>query len=86
MKILKRYQYIPPTVPESWQGEPRRFALRLLEVIGDLYLRLGRLPARCYPKGSVYMTTDEGNPGRLLGGEWRHLITESPYHLWERIG
>ena len=40
------YQYEPPVVPAQWTGDQRRFALRLLERLDELYALVGRLQTR----------------------------------------
>ena len=73
-----QYQYEPLVTPESWQGEERRFAIRLGMILDALHQRIGYLlsPDRAYPVGSVYLTSSEANPGKLFGGTWEAL--ESP--------
>lgn len=41
-----RYQYEPPVIPAEWQGAPRRFALRLTELLDALFARLGAMESR----------------------------------------
>ena len=73
-----QYQYEPLVTPESWQGEERRFSIRLGMILDTLHQRIGYLlsPDRVHPVSSVYLTFSGENPGRLFGGIWEAV--ESP--------
>lgn len=46
-----------------------------------------KLYAMIYPVGSIYITTNEGDPAELFGGEWERYAPANAeqYYAWKRI-
>lgn len=46
-----------------------------------------KLYAMVYPVGSIYITTNEGDPAELFGGEWERYspANAEQYYAWKRI-
>lgn len=38
-----------------------------------------------YPVGSVYLTVDDKDPAKTLGGKWEQLSDIGTIHAWKRI-
>lgn len=80
------YQYEPLVTPAKWQGDERRFSIRLSQLLDDLFGKFGRADTRlraleegtgssvapldAYPVGSIFMSSENVNPGETFGGEW----------------
>lgn len=88
MSRRTQYQYEPLVTPESWQGEERRFALRLGMILDALHQRVGWAQSadRLHPVGSVYLSADAAaQPERLFGGAWETLTSPMEgVHAWKR--
>lgn len=80
------YQYEPLVTPTKWQGEERRFSIRLTQLLDDLFGKYGSLSAQMkvpqntsvdllsvYPVGSIYLTVNDVSPAVLFGGTWERL-------------
>lgn len=65
-------QYEPLIAPQGWNGDERRFAIRLGMLLDTLFQRTGTLhtAARAHPVGSVYLCASGADPARLFGGVW----------------
>lgn len=73
------YQYEPLVTPSSWKGEELQYAIRLTQIIDDLYGKLGFTRRRVittedvYPVGAIYISATMVNPEELFGGKWKRL-------------
>lgn len=82
------YQYEPLVTPGGWRGDELRYAIRLTQIIDDLYQKYGVLKngqtaapevdttsilASVYPVGSVYLSLDSTSPAELFGGTWEQI-------------
>lgn len=80
------YQYEPLITPESWEGEERRFSIRLSLILDKLHQRIGQMPSRMHPVGSIYLSALDTDPARFFGGVWEKIdfsaVPEA--HAWKR--
>jgi hypothetical protein len=42
MAVKSRFQYEPLVTPKNWRDDEKRFAIRLTQIIDDLYAKVGR--------------------------------------------
>lgn len=79
------YQHDPLVIPSRWEEEEKRFALRLRDLIENLFKKIGGMKNQLYPIGSVYITQSDNNPQAWLGGIWEQAaITQEGFHYWLR--
>lgn len=38
-----------------------------------------------YPLGSVYLTVDDTDPAKTLGGKWEQLSDIGTIHAWKKV-
>lgn len=78
-KARTPYQYEPLVTPNSWKGDELQYAVRLTQIVDDLYAKFGSLRRSVlttedvYPVGSIYIAVTAVNPATLFGGKWERL-------------
>ena len=73
------YQYEPLVTPSSWKGDEQQYAIRMTQILDDLYQKVGVLRRSIvttedvYPVGSIYIAAQNVDPEVLFGGKWERL-------------
>lgn len=85
------YQYEPLVTPAKWQGDERRFSIRLSQLLDDLFGKYGTVSSKVkalslldvYPVGSIYVSSENVDPAETMGGTWElvdKLLKQASYN------